>query len=117
MDEPNPLGRNVFIPNVTWHNYTDAKRFGQLIQLTKGPIDQIDLDDIQDKITSKMVDFGLNAHDWILVSGAPILNIIAVTVMLERFDVVNLLQWNGILNTYQPFTLRGVRNAIASNSK
>lgn len=104
-DEPRPEGRNVFIPNRVFHDYTDAKRFGRLIQLSQGSIDQINLDDIQALFWEKMIDMGVHAEDWILVSGAPLLNIIAAGLMKKHFGKVKLLQWNGVLREYYPFVM------------
>ena len=93
------------MPNRVFHDYSDAKRYGELKLLTQGSIDSVNLEDIEDRFREKMAES--HSEDWVLVSGAPLLNIIAAAVMLEKHGRVQLLQWDGVLKEYFPFTLEG----------
>jgi len=91
-------GRNVYIPNLVFHNYEDAKQYGQLVQLSKGSIDQIDTEEVTKRFREKLAE--AHQDDFILMSGSPLLNVIAVGIILDMYGTVNMLQWNGILQEY-----------------
>lgn len=96
-------GLNVYIPNRVHLDYSDARRWGQLVQITQGSIDTMNRDDLEDRIRRKLSDASKN--DWVLLSGAPLVNILTVKVFLERFGSAKLLQWDGVLKEYQEYHL------------
>lgn len=93
-------GRKVFIPNLTFHDYNDAKRFGQLVALSKGSIDSISLEHATESFKDKLREHEAHPDDHVLISGAPFLNAITCGIFLHWFGHVRVLQWNGILKEY-----------------
>jgi len=79
----------VYIVNAAGRDYDNAKRFGELVELTIGTVNIFDTQRL-------IVDFKkwfetANMGDWVLLSGSPILNVIAVSVMLSKFGLCNVL--------------------------
>lgn len=94
-------GRKVFIPNVVRLDYTDAKRFGELVALSRGGIDMMDVTTLQEVIEAKLVEADVHAEDYVLLSGAPLLNTIVTNYFVNRYAHVRCLQWDGILQEYK----------------
>jgi hypothetical protein len=79
----------VFILNNNLHNYDKAKRFGELVNVTQGRLPIFKTDTVLN-----MVSFGLKnftKDDYLLVSGPVLLNILATTILYEKFDNFKLL--------------------------
>lgn len=98
-----PPGHTVYIPNRVFHDYSDARRFGELVQLSQGSIDTMSLEDLESRFREKMKES--MPHDWILLSGSPLLNVIAAHIQLEKHGAVKMLQWNAVMREYAPFEL------------
>lgn len=79
----------VFIPNSASHDYADAERFGKLIPLTEG---NIDLSNVS-KIYRTVMPILDNAccEDYILISGASVVNGIVCGIFAAKFKKLNLL--------------------------
>lgn len=93
----------VWIVNQGGHAYKDGERFGRLVSLTSGKVNCLGLDRVMVTIAPKLNSATVN--DFVLISGAPILNALVVSMWLTRFPKVNLLQWSERAGGYIPVTL------------
>jgi len=96
-----PTGRKVFITNLGYHNYEGAKRFGDLVVLTRGRVDLFHTDRLAGEILTKLE--SAEAEDYLLASGSPLITGICAAALVKRFGVVNFLYWDPL---YQDYILR-----------
>lgn len=82
----------VYVVNHTGNDYSDAKRFGQIVYLSKGPYEQDELDHVLDKIKNYIADS--YPTDYLVLDGARLLCSYAFTLWMVKHGHVNLLQWN-----------------------
>ncbi len=100
----------VFIPHRANHDYTDAKSFGELVFLTEGEQNRFKLNQLYTELGKKM----LNARpdDYLMITGPTTVNIVASTLLVNRFGRVNFLIFDGFLGRYvsRPIDLRGIQD-------
>jgi hypothetical protein len=89
---------NVFVVNDSGHNMEDAKRFGTLVPLTTDKVNIFATDRVEHEFRTKLADFTTN--DMVLLSGAIILNIVAINILMERFIDVSVLIYDFRLQKY-----------------
>lgn len=89
----------VWIANECGHSYDDAKRFGELKSLTVGNINPLRPDRLAFNIARGIARYA-DEKDYLLVSGTPTVNMIALELWLSRFGTVQLLQWNAKTKEY-----------------
>lgn len=86
------MSKKVFIPNKSHHDYSDAKRFGELIYVTSG---------VQNKFNTTLmarlwedVLKKSNKDDYILQTSLSVLNSIGVAMFAYKHEGrVNILIW------------------------
>ena len=82
----------VFIPNKSHHDYSDAKRFGELIYVTSGVQNKYNttlLARLWEDVLKKS-----SAEDFILQTSLSVLNSIGVAMFACKYDGrVNILIW------------------------
>lgn len=93
----------VWIVNLSGHNYEPAKKYGRFIAITTGNVNHFNVDRLAQNmaITLKMA----HEDDFLLISGSPMLNVIAVQIWLRKFSKVKLLQFSTREEEYIPRTL------------
>ena len=82
----------VWLTNKGGHDYTSLEKYGRIIPLTTGAINPFNPDRL-------MVQLGhhlsmAKKNDYVGVSGLPIVTALVVTMWLEKFPQVHLLQWS-----------------------
>lgn len=82
----------VWIVNFSGHNYSDADRFGTLEAVTVGNISRSSFDRLAFEITQKLSKS--SSEDWLLLSGALIANVIAVTIWFRKHGELRALVWD-----------------------
>ena len=82
----------VYIANHAGSNYDDAKRFGDLVYMSRGSYQQDELDHILEKIKNYIKDS--YPTDYLILDGARLLCSYAFSVWQVKHGFVNLLQWN-----------------------
>ena len=102
----------VWIANRSGHNYVDAERYGEVKELTAGTVKWANIDrmayDLAHLIT-KQVNW---EEDYLLISGAITVNILAVMIWLQHTDKVRILLWVGTPET-RSYVMRTIdRNQI-----
>ena len=83
----------VFIPNKSYHDFSDASRFGELVYLTEGTQNRFKINDLYRRIGKIMEDAG--PGDYLLVSGPSTVNAIAASILAFKFGRVNYLVYDG----------------------
>lgn len=78
----------VFIPNLSHHDFTPARKFGELIFLTDGWVSPQQVNTIFRQCYEKMKD--VTSDDFLLISSLPIINVAAASIMT--------MKCNGLLN-------------------
>ena len=105
----------VYVTNVGWHNYDNAKKYGELVPLTEGRIDYRHTDRIREQIINGLRDFNADL-DYVLISGMPALPFEVAAHLLKRFNKVRYLYWEPLMDDYLPRETTGeLHNGIASD--
>jgi hypothetical protein len=79
----------VYVVNKSAHDFSDAKRFGELVYLTEGSVNRFETSQIHREVTAAMRDAAKD--DWLLVSALTVINTIAASILAMRFKRLNLL--------------------------
>jgi len=81
----------VFIVNDSGHNFDSAKKFGELVYMSRNMIDKYRTNDMYRTFTKFLKDS--EPTDYILQSGPSIMNAIACSVFAVKHGRLNLLIW------------------------
>lgn len=88
----------VWITNRGFHNYDSATKYGRLTAITVGGLDLRHLErleaDVQ-RVLSRALD-----SDYILLSGAPIVQVLCIGYMYRRFGHVNVIDYDNGTKQY-----------------
>jgi hypothetical protein len=79
----------VFVTNFAGHDYEKAKQFGELYWITKGYVSFQSLDRVKFLITEQVVKS--DKDDWLLLSGTPMISVVAALVWYALHKRVKLL--------------------------
>jgi len=79
----------VWIPNKAGHNFSDAKRFGDIRFLSEGSVNQYSTNNIYRVFVEALSE--AQEQDFLVVSSLSILNSIASSILAYRFGMVNYL--------------------------
>lgn len=79
----------VYVPNRSFHNFSGAEKYGELIFLTEGAVQRTNVNQLYRECYKKMAD--AQPDDFLLVSSLAILNAIAASILAWRFGRVNYL--------------------------
>lgn len=90
MDTTNNLNRKVWIVNFAGHDFSNAKEYGELENLTVGRVNLISLDRAKFDLTQKIFE-QTNVEDYLLLSGKPVLVAIAVSAWLYKHGKCRML--------------------------
>ena len=90
----------VWIVNESGHDYSRAKSFGELGKLTLGDVNPLQLDRLNWHLARGVVKF-TDSEDYLLISGTPVLNAMAVHLWLRHHGKCKILQWNAKNRDYE----------------
>ena len=93
----------MWIFNKGGHNYDPAKEFGTLVSLTSGTVNHFNVDRLA--MTMATTISGADKEDYLLISGAPMINAIALFLWLRRFKKAKTLQFSIKEEQYIPRVL------------
>lgn len=79
----------VYITNRGGHDYTDAQRFGELYYCTDGPIDKLDIQQMNRELSEAMLDS--EECDLILLTSLSSLCAVACSIFTYKHGRLNLL--------------------------
>ncbi len=88
----------VYVVNDINHDYSKAERYGELVYVTRGKIPIF-----KTCIVRAMLEIGLvkfTKDDYLLISGPAIVNIIAATLLFNKFDTVKFLVFDAKQQDY-----------------
>lgn len=95
-----PRDPKVWVVNYAGHDYSDAKRFGELDFITKGYVSRGHPDRLLYDVSETIAE--TEPFDWLLPSGLIALNVLAVVVWKQKHGSVNLLLHDPKEDCYQP---------------
>ena len=90
----------VWIVNEAGHDYSRAESYGELKPLTVGDINPLQLDRLSYHLTRGVVGF-TDAEDYLLISGTPVVNAVALHIWLVMHKMCKVLQWNAKRRDYE----------------
>lgn len=93
----------VWIINKGGHTYRKAEKFGALVPVTTDKINPFRPDRLALEIASKLKHGYV--EDFLLLSGPPIANALAICLWLRKFPTVNVLQWSANGREYELRTI------------
>lgn len=83
--------RRVFVPNDAGHDMTDAKRYGELVYMTRGALRRSAVRDHAKAV--RMAIATSRPDDYVVVGGLSIMTAIAAAAFAARHGHVNFLLW------------------------
>lgn len=83
------MKRRVYMTNRGPHDYSEAEEYGEVVVLTEGVINLLNIERLQREITDKLRDF--RDRDILLVNGHAIINTIGVAYLLRMRSVINIM--------------------------
>ncbi len=86
------MPRRVFIPNDNDYDYSAAELFGELIMLTVGPVNRMDVPRLMSTFRKGMIDAA--PDDLIMASGHQFLVGIAAGLQAHRYHKIHFLQYS-----------------------
>lgn len=86
------MTNKVFVVNHSGHNIRIAEKYGEIHILSKGKVNIFQTDRLQCEFASILKDF--TSEDYLLLSGSPVLNIIATLVAFCVSPLVQVLIYN-----------------------
>ncbi|MFH1328116.1 MAG: hypothetical protein ABIH76_04650 [Candidatus Bathyarchaeota archaeon] len=89
----------VYVVNQGGHDVDKAKAFGELVILTQDKVNVFATDRVIAEMTVKLKDFDAT-KDFILLSGAIILNVIAMKLIEPGLSGIRVLLYNFHLDRY-----------------
>ena len=81
----------VYIVNNSGHDFSNAKRFGELIIMSEGVVDKFNITKML-RLFQKHLKIS-KSEDYILCSGPSVMNAIACADFASRHGCLNLLLW------------------------
>lgn len=89
----------VWVVNFSGHDYSDARRFGEIDFLTKGYVSRGSLDRMLGTVAEQIAQ--TSPSDWLLPSGLIPLNVLAAACWFEKHNGLRLLLWDDKHNRYR----------------
>ena len=106
MEQPQkPRVPVVWLTNEGGHDYKDAERYGRLMPITTGSINPFNPDRLMVMVSHRLK--VADPEDFLVISGSPILNALALAMWLERFGQCNALLWSHRDKAYKHLNLSG----------
>lgn len=84
---------NVYVTNLGGHDYSDAKRFGNLVFLTSQGFNPKDLDRVSFLLAEKLENFDPD-QDYFLPVGQDLIILTAFYILAQRHSKFNVLFWD-----------------------
>ncbi len=79
----------VYVVNNTNYDYSKAEQYGELVYVTKGKLPIFKTNTVRAMLEKGLVKF--TKDDYLLISGPAIVNIMAATILYNKFDTVKFL--------------------------
>lgn len=92
-------GERVWITNYAGHDYKSAEKYGEFKYITRGYVSFQSLDRVKYQIAETLKDS--QKDDWLLISGRPLISILASFIWFYMHKQVKLLSWDQKTNKYR----------------
>lgn len=94
----------VWVVCDTGYKYDSARQWGEIEYLTtRGEFNPMRVESLAKLLQSKID--GVGPQDWLLLSGTPIVNVVATLMIYKKFGAVRLLLYDVKRGCYQPQAL------------
>ena len=98
MPTRSETGRKVYVTNLGFHDYTPAKRYGDIIPCTRGNLDIRHTDRVEAELQSVLA--GSEDEDFLLISGHPLIVALCVGYWFRLHRTINILYWDPLVGDY-----------------
>ena len=88
----------VYVVNNANHDYSKAEQYGELMYVTRGKLPIFKTSTVRAMLEKGLVKF--TKDDYLLISGPAIVNIIAATILYNKFDTVKFLVFDAKQQDY-----------------
>ena len=88
----------VYVVNNTNHDYSKAEQYGELVYATKGQLPILKTSTVRAMLEKGLAKF--TKDDYLLISGPVIVNIMAATLLFNKFDTVKFLVFDAKQQDY-----------------
>lgn len=95
--------KTVWIVNDAGHDYTEAERYGNIRALTLGDINPFQVDRLWFHLCRAAPEIKID--DYLLISGTPVVNALALLMWMLKWETCELLQWHAKERKYILSTL------------
>ena len=95
----------VWVSNFSGHDYTKLSRFGEIRFITRGFVAFDTLDRVKYTVAEGMIE--VEENDYLALSGASIIGVIAAILWYIRFKKVQVLNYDKLTQDYRDITLDG----------
>ena len=79
----------VYVVSGSSHDFSQAKKFGELVFLSEGPMNRYAVNDMYRQFWARME--GSNEDDYLLVCGLAIMNAVAASILMSKHNKINYL--------------------------
>lgn len=79
----------VYVPNNRGYDYTPAEKYGEVVFLTEGNLNQFNVSKLYRRLVEALE--GSEPDDYWCVGGLTVLNILGTTILAEKHGRINLL--------------------------
>lgn len=86
------MNSKVYIPNNSGHDFSDAKRFGELTFITEGMINRFNINSMYRIVVEALKDS--SPDDYIMVGGLTHINVVLTSVFTFMHGRLNLLLYD-----------------------
>jgi hypothetical protein len=101
MASRSPTGKRVFVTNLGYHDYTEARRLGDIVAITTGRVNIKNSDRLQAEIQDILDEHKFAPTDLLLISGNGIIASFVLGYWLEVHGTpVTLVYWDPLLRQY-----------------
>lgn len=88
----------VYVVNNVHHDFSKAEQYGELVYVTKGQLPIFKTSTVRAMLEKGLVKF--TKDDYLLISGPAIVNIMAATLLFNKFDTVKFLVFDAKQQNY-----------------
>ena len=88
----------VYVVNNANHDYFKAEQYGELMYVTRGKLPIFKTSTVKAMLEKGLVKF--SKDDYLLISGPAIVNVMAATILYNKFDTVKFLVFDAKQQDY-----------------
>ena len=91
-------GRKIFVANMGYHDFSLAKKWGDLVPVTTGRVDVMHTDRLEARLQEVLHE--AEEKDYILLSGGLVINALCIGYLFAKFGRVRMIFWDALLQDY-----------------